>query len=130
MFPSITAPLLPASTLPETVTGTDEVAQKVIEAELRQAAQDFEAAYIAQMLTFSGLDKALMAGGGEEVAAFTSFYIESFADQIAEKGGFGLAGNFYDQMLKLRGLTFEKNSFEHNDTEINGENSNVDFGKL
>ncbi len=90
------------------------------EAELRQAAQDFEAAYISQMLTFSGLDKALMAGGGEEVSAFTSFYIENFAEQIAEKGGFGLAQDFYDRMIKLGGSS----------TEHNEESDNVDFGKL
>ena len=75
--------------------------KKEKESELRKAAQDFEASYIAQMLTFSGLDKALTSGGGEEVSAFTSFYIESFADQIAEKGGFGLAESFYQRLLKF-----------------------------
>lgn len=74
---------------------------QIDEVKAREAAQDFEAAYIAQMLTFSGLDKALMAGGGDDMAAFTSFYIESFADQIVEKGGFGLADKFYDRIVKL-----------------------------
>ncbi|MDB2438717.1 rod-binding protein [Hellea sp.] len=125
MFSQINPLQLPYSDLPDATDVAGEADQKVIEAELRKSAQNFEAAYIAQMLTFSGLDKALMAGGGEEVAAFTSFYIESFADQIAEKGGFGLAENFYGQMVKLSGLTHEQNDFENN-----GEIVNVDFGKL
>lgn len=65
---------------------------------IRQAARDFEASYIAQMLTFSGLDKALTMGGGGDMSAFTSFYIESFAEQIADNGGFGLAEKFYDRI--------------------------------
>ena len=94
--------------------------QAPISDEMRQAAQDFEASYIAQMLTFSGLDKALMAGGGDDMAAFTSFYIQSFAEDIAENGGFGLAEKFYDRMVKISGADSA--------AELGGEN--VDFGKL
>ena len=97
LFPDTVPSLTKLST--ESTVASEQIKEK--EAELRVAAQDFEAAYIAQMLTFSGLDKALTAGGGEEVSAFTSFYIESFADQIAENGGFGLAENFYNRLLKL-----------------------------
>lgn len=70
------------------------------EAEIHQAASDFETAFIAQMLTFSGLDKALTLGGGEDVSAFSSFYIESLAAQISDEGGFGLAEKFYTQLAK------------------------------
>ncbi len=87
---------------------------------MRKAAQDFEASYIAQMLTFSGLDKALMAGGGEDVSAFTSFYIQSFAEQIADNGGFGLAEKFYDRMVKLSGANPA--------TDLG--DANVELGKL
>ena len=87
---------------------------------MKKAAQEFEASYIAQMLTFSGLDKALMAGGGDDMAAFTSFYIQSFAEDIAENGGFGLAEKFYDRMVKISGADSA--------AELGGEN--VDFGKL
>ena len=106
-------------------TVTEESGRTLKENELRQSAQDFEASFIAQMLTFSGLDKALTAGGGEEVSAFTSFYIESFAEQIAEKGGFGLADNFYNQMLEMAGL-----SEIDNNALNNGETLHVDLGKL
>lgn len=65
-----------------------------------KAAQDFETAYIAQMLTFSGLDKAITSSGGDDMAAFASFYVQSFAEEISEKGGFGLAKDFYAQIIK------------------------------
>ncbi|MGJ8562374.1 MAG: rod-binding protein [Alphaproteobacteria bacterium] len=87
---------------------------------LKQAAIDFEATYIAQMLTFSGLDKALTAGGGEDMSAFTSFYIQSFSEDIAESGGFGLADVFYERMLEMSGETSDLKKGE----------INVDFGKL
>lgn len=68
---------------------------------LRQKAVEFEAVFIGQMLKFSGLDKALTMGGGEEVSAFTGFYIDQYADKIAQKGGFGLADKIYEQMSRL-----------------------------
>ena len=67
--------ILPYAELPS----VDLVGEKAVDMEaMRQAARDFEASYIAQMLTFSGLDKALTTGGGEDMSAFTSFYIQSF----------------------------------------------------
>ncbi len=87
---------------------------------VKKAAQEFETAYIAQMLTFSGLDDALMAGGGEDVSAFTSFYIQNFAEKISENGGFGLAEKFYDHMIKISGASGDAPQ----------EDVNVDFGKL
>jgi Rod binding domain-containing protein len=110
--------LLPDSVRPSTELSSASAVspEQKKEMELRQSAQDFEAAYIAQMLTFSGLDKALTSGGGEEVAAFTSFYIESFADQIAEKGGFGLAENFYERLLKLDQIQNSQNNLRETET--------------
>jgi Rod binding domain-containing protein len=65
---------------------------------IMQAAKDFEAAFISQMLKYSGLGEALTKNGGEDVQAFTDFYIENFAERIVEKGGFGLADKFYDKI--------------------------------
>lgn len=67
---------------------------------IRQKAQEFEAVFISQMLTFSGLDKALTLNGGEQASAFAGFYIDQFAEKIAEKGGFGLAEKIYAQMSR------------------------------
>lgn len=71
---------------------------------IRKSAQDFEAAFLTQMLTFSGLGKALTTGGGEDMAAFTGFYIESLAEKITEAGGLGLAERFYQKLLQTSEL--------------------------
>ena len=88
--------------------------------EIRNAAEAFEASFIAQMLAFSGLDKALTTGGGEDMSAFSSFYIESLAADITENGGFGLADMFYDRLVAL----------SDPQTVLKTESSNVDFGRV
>lgn len=65
---------------------------------LKQAAQEFEAAFIGQMLTFSGLGDALVSGEGKMASAFTGFFIEALAADLAETGAFGLAEQFYDKL--------------------------------
>ncbi len=56
-----------------------------------KTAREFEAAFIAQMLQFSGLAKALTTGGGKSVESFTQFYLEELAKDITNNGGFGIA---------------------------------------
>jgi len=84
---------------------------------IRAAAHDFEAAFLTQMLTFSGLGDALTLGGGEASSAFAGFYIESLAEKMTEAGGLGLADRFY---VELQQLSNSKNE----------ENVNDDLGKL
>jgi Rod binding domain-containing protein len=86
----------------------DEIKNGRDDPELRQAAEDFEAAFISQMLKFSGLGEALTKGGGEDVSAFTDFYIENYAEKIVEKGGFGLADKFYDKLAAKQGDALER----------------------
>ncbi|MGB3455857.1 MAG: rod-binding protein [Litorimonas sp.] len=78
--------------------GTDKAKQSA----LRAVAQDFEAAFIAQMLTHSGLDEALTSGSGsgstDIAAAFGTFYVERIADEIAQSGGLGMAEVIYRQL--------------------------------
>jgi len=96
--------LFPLNEMPSLEASKDSKAlgdvkgQKLEDPELRQAAEDFEAAFISQMLKFSGLGEALTKGGGEDVAAFTDFYIENYAEKIVDKGGFGLADRFYEKL--------------------------------
>jgi len=105
-----TTPLMtPAQTLePAKFTENNASADSVKDADLRAAAKDFEAAFIGQMLKFSGLGDALVKGGGEDVGAFTDFYIEKFAEDLAEDGGFGLQDKFY-QKLKLQNTDMDMN---------------------
>jgi len=69
---------------------------------IRAAAEDFEAAFISQMLKFSGLGKALTTGGGEDVAAFTDFYIQNYAEKIVESGNFERAYTIKSQIHYLQ----------------------------
>ena len=97
---------------------------------IQEAAHDFEAAFITQMLTFSGLGKALTTGGGEAMSAFTGFYIESFAEQMTEAGGLGLAERFYTNLLQSSGLTVEPDALGSEHTLNIKESQNDDLGLL
>lgn len=65
-----------------------------------KTAQKFEASFISQMLTYSGFAKALTASGGEDVAGFAQFYMESISEDITAQGGFGLAEKIYEHIEK------------------------------
>lgn len=65
-----------------------------------ETAKEFEASFIAQMLTYSGLAEALTSSGGEDVASFSQFYIESIAKDLTDNGGFGLAEKIYEHIEK------------------------------
>lgn len=65
---------------------------------LRESAKAFEAAFLAQMLTHSGLAKSLSANGGFGGEAFSTLLVEQYAAQIVEQGGFGLAEKIYEQL--------------------------------
>ena len=73
----------------------------------KQTAQDFEESFIAQMLKFSGLDKALTSGGGEGVEEFAQFYLEELAAEITEKGGFGLTHKI-ESYIKMKDIINDK----------------------
>ena len=68
------------------------------DAELRRAAKEFEAAFIAEMLTYAGFDKALSSRSGFGGEAFSRMLVESYATSISENGGFGIAEKIYRQL--------------------------------
>lgn len=65
---------------------------------LKAVAKDFETAFIAQMLTHSGLAESLTSGEGKMAAAFGSFYVEQLAERMAGQGGIGMADSIYKQL--------------------------------
>lgn len=72
------------------------------EAITRKAATDFEAAFLAEMLKYSGLNampEGFGGGAGEE--AFASLLTEQYAHLLAERGGIGLAEQVFE-VLKQR----------------------------
>ncbi len=66
--------------------------------ELLKKAREFETAFVAQMLSHSGLAKALNANSGFGGEAFSSLLVEQYAGQIVDRGGFGLADKIYEQL--------------------------------
>ena len=73
---------------------------------IEKTAQDFEAAFLGQMLKgmFEGVETSAPFGGGPGEAAFKSFLTEAVAKQMAAGGGVGLADDLQRQMLKMQGL--------------------------
>lgn len=59
----------------------------------RQAAENFEAIFIGQMLEpmFEGLSTDGPFGGGQGEQMFRSMLITQYGEQIARRGGFGIA---------------------------------------
>ncbi|WBL33285.1 rod-binding protein [Sinirhodobacter sp. HNIBRBA609] len=68
---------------------------------LRQAAQDLEAAFLAEMLKQAGLGKSQQAfGGGAGEEQFSSFLVQEQASLMAQCGGIGLAERLFAAMQK------------------------------
>ncbi len=65
---------------------------------IREKAQEFETIFIAEMLSHAGFDKALAENSGFGGEAFSRMLVETYAEQLSEKGGFGLADQIYRQL--------------------------------
>jgi Rod binding domain-containing protein len=74
------------------------------ESRLDAVAMDFEAVFIAQMLSplFSSVSTPEIAGGGKSEAFFKSLLQESYAKMMAERGGFGLADHVKASLIGLQ----------------------------
>ncbi len=69
------------------------------DAELRQAARDFETVYLTEMLTTMGVAREPEAfGGGFAAEAFQSLLNEAYAERIVGRGGTGIAELVYRQL--------------------------------
>jgi Rod binding domain-containing protein len=72
------------------------------DAEAHKAAQAFEAAFLSEMLKYTGLNaepESFGGGAGEE--AFASLLTDEYAKLLAERGGIGLAEQIFE-VLKQR----------------------------
>ena len=71
-------------------------------AALRNAAEDLEASFLAEMLKSAGLGKPQASfGGGAGEDQFSSFLVHAQAKEIVKSGGIGLAESLFDS-LKAR----------------------------
>lgn len=67
------------------------------EAAERKTAQDFEAAFLAEMLKHTGINSTPESGGGGAGEdAFASFLTGEYARLLAERGGVGLAEQIFN----------------------------------
>lgn len=73
-------------------------------APIRQAAQEFEATFLAQMLQpmFQGLSTDGPFGGGQAEGVFRGFLIDEVARSMARGGGIGVAPVVGAELLKLQ----------------------------
>jgi Rod binding domain-containing protein len=78
--------------------GADADKAATRDAQLRETAREFESVFIAEMLTHSGLDKAIAQDSGIGGEAFSSMLVQTYADELSKKGGFGLADQIYRQL--------------------------------
>ena len=88
---------LTAQRAPDKARESDGISEER-EAELRKTAQEFESVFIAEMLSHAGFDKALSQESGYGGEAFSRMLVETYAEDLAEKGGFGLADQIYKQL--------------------------------
>ena len=97
----MTTPLLP----PHPLLGAGApppVAPAASEAELRAAAEAFEAQFLAEMLAHAGLGAPRRSfGGGAGEEAFASLLVREQARLMAERGGIGLAERLFEAMKEM-----------------------------
>jgi flagellar protein FlgJ len=74
------------------------------ERQARAAAEAFEAAFLAEMLKYSGINAMPSGfGGGAGEEAFASFLTEEYARLLAERGGIGIAEQVFGLLQQRTG---------------------------
>jgi len=78
-------------------------------ARAENAAKDFEAVFIAQMLAplFNSISTPEIAGGGKSEEFFKSLLQESYAKAMAERGGFGVADHVKSALISIQSVNQE-----------------------
>ena len=72
--------------------------------QVRRAAEEFEASFLAQMLQpmFQGLSTDGPFGGGQPEGVFRSLLVDEYARGMARAGGIGIAQAVGDELLKMQ----------------------------
>ncbi len=74
---------------------------------IRQAAEDFEAVFVSQMLApmFETLESDTMFGGGPGEGIYRSMMVEEYGRAIARTGGVGIADQVERELLRIQEAT-------------------------
>ena len=72
--------------------------------EMRRAAEEFEAIFLAQMMApmFEGLDTDGLGGGGMGEEIFRPMLIERYAEALSQAGGVGIADSIVRELMRLQ----------------------------
>jgi len=80
------------------ISGTNTVASPR-DMKLRDAAENLEASFLAEMLKAAGYGEARDGfGGGAGEAQFASFLVDAHAQEMVKAGGIGLAEHLFDAL--------------------------------
>lgn len=73
-------------------------------AEMRRAAEEFEAIFLAQMMApmFEGLDTDGLGGGGMGEEIFRPMLIERYAEALSQAGGVGIADSIVRELMRMQ----------------------------
>ncbi|CAO3424172.1 rod-binding protein [Azospirillum endophyticum] len=72
--------------------------------QLRKSAGEFESQFVSQMLSpmFEGIQTDETFGGGRGEEMFRPMLVEQFGKQITQRGGFGIAKQVYEELLRAQ----------------------------
>lgn len=72
--------------------------------EIRAAAEEFEAVFIAEMLrpVFNGQEVDKVFGGGEAEKSYRSLLVDEYGKEISKAGGLGIADTVERELLSLQ----------------------------
>lgn len=73
-------------------------------AKATEAAQDFEAVFIAEMMKpmFEGISTEAPFGGGKGEEVFRGMLLQEYGKLIARTGSIGLSGQVRDEMIRMQ----------------------------
>jgi peptidoglycan hydrolase FlgJ len=74
------------------------------QAEMRRAAEEFEAIFLAQMMApmFDGLNTDGLGGGGMGEEIFRPMLVERYAEALSQAGGVGIADSIVRELMRLQ----------------------------
>ena len=80
---------------------------KEVDPQVRQAAEDFEAVFLGQMLApmFEGLETEGLFGGGSAERVYRSMMIQEYGRAMAAGGGIGIADAVQREILRMQETT-------------------------
>ena len=81
-----------------------QTAQSRDAAKVRQAAEDFEAFFVAQAFEemYAGIETDPLFGGGQGENVFRTFLLQEYGKQVARAGGIGIADMVQRQLLQIQ----------------------------